>query len=400
MTDFDAATALLLLSGHMPHTIDSVNNNHHSAAKENVVPLSLGANTAFGAMLPLTMAVPPATDRSAAAQQAMPVVVGDLTLQQNVLRPSAIDKSALSMFRLAFSLSAEQELARRIGGKLDAVKPQQPELASPEPRWDDSRTSSPIMPPIGQQPSRVDESDPETERIHHPMMLYANSPGMNGFAMQLQRQQHQRHNYSSSPESHVEVMAAGSRYGPSRRKLVHPQRKSAGISMIQAEELSPSDSGNSSIHDEILQSGLLIQAWTRGNDISEGLPPRVKRELQSILQMSLFNKEFYTKEKMSEFPMEVGYHPNKSRLRKEYLNDLEAADRAKNNLASRRSRHKKKMVNQLMNISLEFDRSENRHLYLQERWLTSLIYELEDKAMQKGVDAYMLRKLRADCGFQ
>ncbi|XP_052864413.1 uncharacterized protein LOC128271022 [Anopheles cruzii] len=348
MTDFDAAAALLLLSSgrYMPHTIDSVNNNnHHSAAKENVVPLSLGsANTAFGAMLPLTMAVPPATDRSAAVQQGTPVVMGDLTLQQNVLRPPTIDNSALSMF-----------------------------------------------------------SDPETGRVHHPMMLYENSPGMNGFAMQLSTGRHQQHNYSSSPEphgTHNEVMTASSRYGVSRRKLVHPQRKSAGISMIQAEELSPSDSGNSSIHDEILQSGLLIQAWTRGNDISAGLPPRVKLELQNILQMSLFNKECYTKEKMTEFPMEVGYHPNKSRLRKEYQNDLEAADRAKNNLASRRSRHKKKMVNQLMNISLEFDRSENRHLYLQERWLTSLIYDLEDKAMQKGVDAYMLRKLRADCGFQ
>ena len=54
----------------------------------------------------------------------------------------------------------------------------------------------------------------------------------------------------------------------------------------------------------------------------------------------------------------------------------------------------------MLNTSLEFDRQENRQLYMQERWLTNLICELEEKALNRGIDAQLVRKLRHACGFQ
>ncbi|XP_050089668.1 uncharacterized protein LOC126573527 [Anopheles aquasalis] len=453
MADFDAAAALLLLSsgGLTPQTIESEKNNNRrsdGATKENIIP-------------PGPMHTRGSANKVAAAQKQMPLMSASgrqqSVLQRKVIVPEANTTATplLTVKRTGlYTPEREAAIVKRTRTRLILPKKEQPTLSpghnSPEKllsRWDDSRTSSPIIPTIAAigQPiaaSGFDRndgsgSDGELERLLN-KKAYA-SPGMHGFAMQLNAGTENRYD-DSSPEPliitrsmKVETPATDSSTisgihkvlyddegdGPSDAATVsapsaaasgshsepnlRPVRNSIGIGLVKAEEkaqLSPSDSGNSSIHDEILQSGLIIQAWTRGSDISAGLPDNVQIELHNILQTSLYNKECYTKEKMAEFPMDVGYHPNKSRLRREYLNDAEAADRAKNNLASRRSRHKKKMVTQLMNISLEYDRQENRELFMQERWLTNLIFELEDKALQQGIDTQVLRKLRADCGFQ
>ncbi|XP_035795792.1 uncharacterized protein LOC118468741 [Anopheles albimanus] len=455
MADYDAAAALLLLSsgGLSPQAIDSEKNNNRrseGATKENIIPTG-------------PMHTRGSTNRAAAGQKETPTMMSSLR-QQNALQCKVIAPEVnlpatplLTVKRTGlYTPDREAAIVKKTRYRPILPKREQPTLLrehdSPEQllgRWDDSRTSSPIIPAIaaiGQStiPSGHDRndgsgSDGELERLVH-KKVYA-SPGMHGFAMQLNAGTENRYEVSS-PEplmitrsmkaettaidsssiseintpyddegdgasaaatASVPAAVVAVTTGSHSELNFRPVRNSIGIGMVKAEEkaqLSPSDSGNSSIHDEILQSGLIIQAWTRGSDISTGLPENVKIELHNILQTSLYNKECYTKEKMAEFPMDVGYHPNKSRLRKEYSNDAEAADRAKNNLASRRSRHKKKMVTQLMNISLEYDRQENRELFLQERWLTNFIFELEDKALQQGIDTQVLRKLRADCGFQ
>ncbi|XP_049538092.1 uncharacterized protein LOC125952583 [Anopheles darlingi] len=447
MADYDAAAALLLLSsgGLSPQTIDSEKNNNRrsdGATKENMIPMHTRGSA----------------NKATVAQKQTPALGASGGRQQNVLQnkviPPEVNSQTTPLLKVKrtglYTPEREAAIVKKTRTRFILPKRELPTLpsghSSPEQqlgRWDDSRTSSPIIPnaAIGQPPpatSGCDRnygsgSDGELERLLH-KEVYA-SPGMHGFAMQLNTAGTEENRFVvSSPEPLMitrsmkaettatdassisgihKVLYDDEGDGPSATAAVatashsvsnlRPVRNSIGIGMVKAEEkaqLSPSDSGNSSIHDEILQSGLIIQAWTRGSDITAGLPENVKIELHNILQTSLYNKECYTKEKMAEFPMDVGYHPNKSRLRKEYSNDAEAADRAKNNLASRRSRHKKKMVTQLMNISLEYDRQENRQLFMQERWLTNLIFELEDKALQQGIDTQVLRKLRADCGFQ
>jgi hypothetical protein len=72
----------------------------------------------------------------------------------------------------------------------------------------------------------------------------------------------------------------------------------------------------------------------------------------------------------------------------------------KNNLASRRSRYKKKLSGQIKSLNLEFDRIENRHLYAQEHWMAETITYLEDQILQQGLDMNELKDLRKKCGFK
>jgi hypothetical protein len=52
------------------------------------------------------------------------------------------------------------------------------------------------------------------------------------------------------------------------------------------------------------------------------------------------------------------------------------------------------------NISLEFDRAENRELYAQEQWMADTIAALEAKIMRQGYDVDELTVLRARCGLK
>lgn len=142
-----------------------------------------------------------------------------------------------------------------------------------------------------------------------------------------------------------------------------------------------------------------LPTWTNG-DPRENLPSNVLFEFDRIVRDSSFIKEEYVKKKTAEFPIDSEYNPKKSRLRKEYANPEEAAGRAKNNLASRRSRYKKKVQTQLMNLSLTFDKEENRDLYLQEKWLNEIIADLEGKLLERNFDVEKLREIRASCGFK
>lgn len=142
-----------------------------------------------------------------------------------------------------------------------------------------------------------------------------------------------------------------------------------------------------------------LPTWVSG-DPRQGLTPAVTAEFDKILRYSSHVKDEYMQRKAKESPMEFEYNPKKSRLRKVYKDPEEAAGRAKNNLASRKSRQKKKLQMQLLNFSLAFDREENRQLYAQERWMADVIADLEDKLLAKGYDAIAIRQLRAQCGMK
>lgn len=142
-----------------------------------------------------------------------------------------------------------------------------------------------------------------------------------------------------------------------------------------------------------------LPTWVSG-DPHVNLPEVVCNEFDKIVRHSNHAKEEFLQRKSQEIPTELKYNPNKSRLRKEYKDAAEAEDRAKNNLASRRSRQKKKTQMQMLNFSLTFDREENRELFAQERWMSDFVSEFETKLLARGYDVAALKSLRAQCGLR
>lgn len=87
------------------------------------------------------------------------------------------------------------------------------------------------------------------------------------------------------------------------------------------------------------------------------------------------------------------YNPNKSRQRREYNDDMVRAVRAKNNLASRHSRIKKKMCQQFIKWDVEYYQEENRVFFTQEYFLNHVLRQLEGEIM----DVDMIMQLRNKC---
>ncbi|XP_058446619.1 uncharacterized protein LOC131427448 [Malaya genurostris] len=158
----------------------------------------------------------------------------------------------------------------------------------------------------------------------------------------------------------------------------------------------PSDSGNSTMPDEI--NPLCMNDWYR-DLLKTEFAPRFQEEMGLIMQSSALQKEQFLTVKMTELPSDIEYNPNKSRLRKIYENPSEAADRERNNLASRRSRFKKKIAQQITNMHLEFDRTENAQLYAIQSWIGNIVFELESKWLESGATSEELYELRHSCGF-
>lgn len=210
-------------------------------------------------------------------------------------------------------------------------------------------------------------------------------------------------NHTFSPYSHTsqtksELMEAGTLYehNYASNHLMHSTEESIPLNnFVNTSNYIPSQH---MVFKPKLSYPSLPQ-WTNG-DPRENLPPQVLYEFDRIVRDSSFVKEEFVKRKTTEFPIDTEYNPKKSRLRKEYANAEEAAGRAKNNLASRRSRYKKKVQTQLMNLSLAFDKDENRDLYLQEKWLKEMIADLEGKLLERNFDMDKLREIRASCGFK
>lgn len=198
-------------------------------------------------------------------------------------------------------------------------------------------------------------------------------------------------------QSKSDVMETGPYYehNYASNNFLHSTEESISLSNYTAPSYVPCQTGI--VHSKL--SAPTLPQWTNG-DPRENLPPQVLFEFDRLMRDSSFVKEEFVKQKTAEFPIDTEYNPKKSRLRKEYANAEEAAGRAKNNLASRRSRYKKKVQTQLMNLSLAFDKDENRDLYLQEKWLNEIIGDLEGKLLGRNFDMDKLREIRATCGFK
>ncbi|XP_050077936.1 uncharacterized protein LOC126564857 [Anopheles maculipalpis] len=381
MTDFDAASALLMLSsGYQQYKNE--NNNIRTVLK---TVNSTTANNSSAASSPVKKRERKngsPKQRITAVSQSPPFSIA--AVHENV--------SQKELFvRLIDSGMQKKKNTRTTSIRMDSSSPEME-------KWDSSgSTLSPTL--------ELHQNVTSTAR-NVPSMLYA-SPDMNGFALMLKSNGNQ---YTSSPDIPSGVVGGGMLSKGSNKKrfldndLVDEEDEDEGaIAMVVTADKparSPSDSGVSSILDELQRP--VLQRWSAGDrgEIDTAVPASVQMELDKINEISAYNKDIYTKSKLACFPLEMTFNPAKSRIRKKCSNEIDDQERIKNNEASRRSRHKKKLITHMLNINLEFDRMENRKLYMEERRLTDIIMELEEKALNRGIDAQVVQHLRSSCGFQ
>lgn len=139
----------------------------------------------------------------------------------------------------------------------------------------------------------------------------------------------------------------------------------------------------------------------QGLSIYSNLPDIVMGEYDHFLRDSHEMKVEVVHDLNEEFPVSYDYNPKKSRIRTNYADPAVADDRTKNNIASRRSRQRKKFLHQILQYSVEFDVDENFLLRKQEKWLRGIIANLENKILTKNpTDDDKLFKLRKQCGFE
>lgn len=144
-----------------------------------------------------------------------------------------------------------------------------------------------------------------------------------------------------------------------------------------------------------------IKNWC-GSSIYNNLPELVMTEYDKMLRDSHNLKVEVVKALNTEFPVSYDYNPKKSRIRTNYNDPRIADDRTRNNIASRRSRQRKKFQVQMIQYSVDYDLDENFLLSKQEKWLKGIISNLEQKILTNGDDSAVakLRKLRIQCGFE
>ncbi|XP_062545792.1 uncharacterized protein LOC134212181 [Armigeres subalbatus] len=160
-----------------------------------------------------------------------------------------------------------------------------------------------------------------------------------------------------------------------------------------------SDSGNSTVPSETGEIGpVSMDDWFRIFQNHE-IASKSQRVHLMIQARSAQRKEQYLSMRMPELPTDLEYNPNKSRLRKAYVSPTEAAERERNNLASRKSRFKKKIAQQITNMHLEFDRSENAELYAMQNFMSQIIYDLEAQCLDSGIAPIDMLNMRQAYGF-
>lgn len=226
---------------------------------------------------------------------------------------------------------------------------------------------------------KVDQS-PSDKRTPSPDFAPSASHTSSPLPMQQHPLKRAEHNYAVSSASSSSTNTAPSNDG--RRQLM-PSRAA-------------SDSGNSTMSDEI--NPLCMTDWYK-DLLKPEYAQRLNAQLEIITSRSEFVKNKILTARIAELPESFDYYPNKSRLRKQYNDPDEAAERERNNLASRRSRFKKKRAQLILNIHLEYDRNENAQLYAMQNWIGKIIFQLESQWLERGATAEQMCQLRRDCGF-
>jgi hypothetical protein len=148
-----------------------------------------------------------------------------------------------------------------------------------------------------------------------------------------------------------------------------------------------------------LSTASKITNWC-GSSIYNNLPELVMTEYDKILRESHQLKVEVVETLNSEFPVSYDYNPKKSRIRTNYNDPQIADDRTKNNIASRRSRQRKKFHMTMIQYSVDYDADENFLMEKQQKWLQGMIGNLEKRLATEQGGISTIRKLRQQCGFK
>lgn len=143
----------------------------------------------------------------------------------------------------------------------------------------------------------------------------------------------------------------------------------------------------------------MLMSW-RGASIYENLPSSCIDEFNKILKSSFDLKVKVLSRLNDESPVRYDYNMNKSLVRTDYLVSKAIADeRIKNNIASRRSRHRKKFKNNVRHNAVNFDREESLGIDVQIENMRRLAMNLEQKILDGGESTIdMIMNLRLECG--
>jgi Basic region leucine zipper len=141
------------------------------------------------------------------------------------------------------------------------------------------------------------------------------------------------------------------------------------------------------------------ETWL-GSSIYNNLPEVAMNEYDKIMREGHSMKCDVIRTLNEEYPVSYEYNKNKSRIRTDYKVAQVAIERTRNNIASRRSRQRKKFNTVILQYSVDYDLDENFIISKQEKWLKSLIAGLEQKALQtNSSNLDEILKLRKQCGF-
>jgi hypothetical protein len=217
--------------------------------------------------------------------------------------------------------------------------------------------------------------------------------------------------YSSTPSTSRSSV-------PSPKAVFRPEQSSASSSKKSSKEdlqerekfinLQPETSPDSDTDQENLShnsqftklaAASKLKSWV-GASIYYNLPELVMAEFDRMLRDSHDMKVEVIETLNKEFPVSYDYNPKKSRIRTNYADQQVADDRTRNNVASRRSRQRKKFQNQMVQYSVDFDVDENFLMAKQEKWLKGIISNLEQNVIAQDDGLSKLRKMRRQCGFE
>lgn len=162
-----------------------------------------------------------------------------------------------------------------------------------------------------------------------------------------------------------------------------------------------SDDETKEVRRDKLVASQKLNDWC-GNSLYGNIPDVAMLEYDKILRESHTIKAQVIAKIHEEFPISYDYNPNKSRVRTNYEDKNIAEGRTRNNIASRRSRQRKKFQQQILQHSVDYDEDENFLLQKQEKWLKAIIENLEEKFLSKEGDkgTEVIEKLKNQCGFE
>ncbi|CAO1400104.1 unnamed protein product [Diamesa tonsa] len=140
-----------------------------------------------------------------------------------------------------------------------------------------------------------------------------------------------------------------------------------------------------------------IELWL-GKSIYYNLPPEVLTQLNEMLKQGFKYKNELIDLMNRVVPKDYAYNPNKSHIVLDYDKITLMVIRLLNNVASRRSRYRKKFANHIKLHCLKIDMDENILLHKKQCYLQNIVRELENKMLDLAINHNAIFTLRGKCG--